>query len=66
MEIWSQSWEDVCANEPELRIPLRIFKAGVHYLKPRNPQVLYDLAMEERSVLQEALNIEIKKINRNK
>lgn len=60
LESWSRAWGSASGNETELRIPLRIFKAGIRYLNTRNPQVLYDLAMEERSILQEVLNIELK------
>lgn len=56
---WYQAWEEVFSKEPQLTIPIRIFRTGIDFLKGHDPKALYDLAKEEREILSGVLNIEI-------
>lgn len=49
---WYDTWKDLAGNLEEMALPLRLLKAGVEYKGTRDPQVLLELAQEERRLLE--------------
>jgi hypothetical protein len=54
---WSDAWHEAGDGYEELRIPLRIYDIGLRYLQTGDRKVLFDLVVEERKVLAEALGL---------
>lgn len=60
---WEQIWCDASGNSAAMRVPLRIFAVGIRYLQSvdqdgGDERLLYDLPMEEASILRGALGLE--------
>jgi len=49
---WYDAWQELAGDLEEMALPLRLLKAGVEYKATRNPQVLLELAQEERRLLE--------------
>jgi hypothetical protein len=61
-EKWNEAWQNLVGDRDEFQIPLRLLKAVVEYKKsPDDPRVFLSLAIEERKILQQLLDI-VKKI----
>ena len=59
-ERWASAWEEAGDGIPEFRLPSRIFRAGIDFLKSggANRGVLLDLRIEERRLLEQALGLD--------
>lgn len=59
LDQWLAGWEAGSAGQPALRLPLRLLRAGIAYLKtePRSEGVLLDLPREERGLVRQALGL---------
>jgi DNA polymerase III delta prime subunit len=57
LDRWVAAWAQ--CDKPELRLPIRLLKAGVDYLKsqPKDETVFYQLPAEERSLVRQALGL---------
>ena len=62
LERWASVWEDAGEDIDALRLPLRILRTGIDFLKSggRNRGILLDLNQEERRILEQALNLDPK------
>ena len=56
---WRDMWLEEGAGHAELEIPRRIFKVGIEYLSKQDEGVLIDLVSTERSILRQALGLEL-------
>ncbi|MCF6323112.1 MAG: ArsR family transcriptional regulator [Gammaproteobacteria bacterium] len=61
LEAWVIGWEEACKEIDQLRLPLRIFRTGIDFIKSGGEDrgILLDLNQEERKVLEQALGLEI-------
>lgn len=59
LDQWLAGWEAASAEQPAMRLSLRLLRVGIAYLKtePRNEGVLLDLPREERSLVRQALGL---------
>ena len=60
LELWANAWESACEGFETLRLPLRIFRTGINFLKSggKDRAILLDLNQEERRILEQALGFE--------
>lgn len=60
LEQWATVWEAAGRGYEELRLPLRIFRTGMDYLKAggKDRGILLDLNQEERRILQQVLGLD--------
>ena len=60
LEQWACAWEEAGKDLPAFRLPLRIFRTGIDFLKTggKDRGVLLDLKQEERRILQQALGLD--------
>ena len=60
LELWLSAWEEASEGVDKLRIPMRIFRTGVAFLKTGGQDlgILADLAESERSILKQAFGME--------
>ncbi|MGY6277026.1 ArsR family transcriptional regulator [Methylomonas sp. MgM2] len=60
LEHWYSAWEAAGAGREALKLPLRIMRTGIDFLKTgaRDHSVLLDLNQEERQILLQAFGIE--------
>ncbi|MGI8972154.1 MAG: MarR family transcriptional regulator [Dehalococcoidia bacterium] len=56
--MWLDLWRQAAADRAEMRLPLRLLDVAVRYRQAHDPRVLFDLPVEERSLLQPLLGIE--------
>jgi tetratricopeptide (TPR) repeat protein len=59
LDEWLAGWEAAGAEHPDMRLPLRLMRVGIAYLKtkPRDEGVLLDLQSEERRLVRQALGL---------
>ncbi len=62
LDTWEQVWRDASGDLAAMRVPIRLFTVGIRYLKSVGPnggdeRILYDLHMEEASILRDALSL---------
>jgi DNA-binding transcriptional ArsR family regulator len=59
LDQWLAGWEAHASSEPAFRLPLRLLRAGIAYLKtqPHDEGVLLQLPMEERQIVRSALGL---------
>lgn len=59
LESWLSAWEEASEGVDKLRIPMRIFRVGVAFLKTggQDRGILADLTESERSILEQALGL---------
>ena len=62
LERWAPAWEDTVKDVDAFRLPLRIFRTGIDFLKSggKDHGILLDLNQEERKILEQALNLDSK------
>ena len=60
LDSWLSAWEEASEGVDELRIPMRIFRTGIAFLKTGGQDlgILADLAENERSILRQAFGME--------
>jgi tetratricopeptide (TPR) repeat protein len=60
LEIWAAAWEEAAKDIDAFRLPLRIFRTGVDFLKAGGTDrgVLLDLNQEERKLLEQVFGLE--------
>ena len=60
LETWAAAWEEAGRDIDAFRLPLRIFRTGIDFLKAggNDPGVLLDLNQEERKLLEQAFDLE--------
>lgn len=60
LELWASAWEEAGRDIDAFRVPLRIFRTGVDFLKAggKDRTILLDLNQEERRILEQALSLE--------
>jgi hypothetical protein len=49
---WTQAWQQLAGDAPALKIPLRMMETCVRFLETNERNVLLDLPMEQRSLLE--------------
>jgi tetratricopeptide (TPR) repeat protein len=54
---WLETWKSVAGEIPVFEIPLRLMDAAVRYKEKPDRRILLGLAVEERSILEEILEI---------
>ena len=59
LESWASAWEEAGEAIDALRLPLRIFRTGIDFLKTggKDRGILLDLNQEERRLLEQALSL---------
>jgi len=64
LELWAQCWQEAGRDMDAFRIPLRIFRTAVDFLKSggKDRGTLLDLNQEERGILEQALGLETAKV----
>ncbi|NOY71631.1 MAG: AAA family ATPase [Gammaproteobacteria bacterium] len=57
LELWASAWEDTFNNIDESKLPLRIFRTGIDFLKSngKDHSILLDLNQEEVKILKQAM-----------
>ena len=60
LELWASAWEEAGRDIEAFRVPLRIFRTGIDFLKAggKDLTILLDLNQEERRILEQALALE--------
>ncbi|MGR3276240.1 hypothetical protein ACSYAD_14130, partial [Acaryochloris marina NIES-2412] len=59
-QAWLEVWTEAAEEHEEFKIPLRLLKAAVHYKEaPDDPRVFLQLPTEERTILKQALGLEL-------
>jgi tetratricopeptide (TPR) repeat protein len=63
LDEWLDGWEAAGAEYSEMRLPFRLARVGIAYLKttPRDEGVLLDLPSEERRLARQALGLPLEK-----
>jgi Flp pilus assembly protein TadD/DNA-binding MarR family transcriptional regulator len=56
---WHSAWHQVGDQYDELGFSLRLFDAGIEYLKTREPNALLDLPLEQRAILEQLFDIDV-------
>ncbi|UJB69953.1 tetratricopeptide repeat protein [Acaryochloris sp. 'Moss Beach'] len=57
---WLEVWTKVAEEHEEFKVPLRLLKAAVDYkAKPDDPRIFLQLPTEERTILKQALGLEM-------
>jgi tetratricopeptide (TPR) repeat protein len=58
VETWLQIWQELAANYPEFEVALRLLSTAVRYRENNGDRrVLLELAIEERKLLEDILNV---------
>ncbi len=59
LELWASAWEEAGKDIDTFRLPLRIFRTGIDFLKSggKDCGILLDLNQEERRILEQALSL---------
>jgi tetratricopeptide (TPR) repeat protein len=57
LQAWLDVWQRVGVEYRDLAVSLRIFAAGIRYLKSNDERVLLDLVIEEREILRQSLGL---------
>ena len=62
IELWASIWESTLADIPEAKLPLRIFRTGVDFIKAggNDESILLNLNQEERRILEQVLKLNTK------
>jgi tetratricopeptide (TPR) repeat protein len=57
LELWASAWEEAGRDMDAFRVPLRIFRTGIDFLKAggKDRSILLDLNQEERKLLEQVL-----------
>ena len=55
---WRDFWTEAGTPYAELQIPLRIFSVGIEYLVKQDRNVLLDLVVAERQILEQTFDLE--------
>jgi tetratricopeptide (TPR) repeat protein/DNA-binding transcriptional ArsR family regulator len=60
LESWALAWEDALKNVDAFRLPQRIFRTGIDFLKSTGKDlgILLDLNQEERKILEQTLGLD--------
>jgi len=60
LETWAAAWEEAGQDSDAFRLPLRIFRTGIDFLKAggSDPSILLDLNQEERALLEQLFDLE--------
>ncbi|MGZ8157895.1 MAG: tetratricopeptide repeat protein [Methylobacter sp.] len=60
LELWVTAWEEAGRNIDAFRLPLRIFRTGIDFLKygGKDRGILLDLNQEERKILEQVLALD--------
>ncbi|EGV30340.1 regulatory protein ArsR [Thiorhodococcus drewsii AZ1] len=60
LETWASAWEEAGQDSDAFRLPLRIFRTGIDFLKAAgsDPSILLDLNQEERALLEQLFDLE--------
>jgi len=60
LETWAAAWEEAGQDSDAFRLPLRIFRTGIDFLKVggSDPGILLDLNQEERVLLEQLFDLE--------
>jgi DNA-binding transcriptional ArsR family regulator len=57
--LWHDTWHQLTHDRPEYQLPLRLLTTALHYKqKPDDPRVWMELSIEERKILQQALDLD--------
>jgi len=56
---WQAAWHQVGDQYDELSFSLRLFDAGIEFLKTREPNELLDLPVEQRAILEQLFDIDV-------
>lgn len=56
---WRAAWHQVGNRYDQLSFSLRLFDAGIEYLKTREPNRLLDLPVEQRAILEQLFGIDV-------
>lgn len=59
LDAWRNIWHDAGDQHPQLSFALRLLDVGIEYVKSKDPKSLFDLPIEQRSVLQQLFDIEV-------
>jgi len=59
LDRWHAAWHAIGGGYDELRFSLRLFDAGIEYLKTREPNALLDLPVEQRAILEQLFDIDV-------
>ncbi len=58
VQTWLQIWQELAANYPEFEVALRLLNTAVRYRENKGDRrVLLELAIEERKLLEDLLNV---------
>jgi len=60
LELWASAWEEAGRDMHAFKIPLRIFRTGIDFLKTggKDRGILLNLIQEERRILEQALSLD--------
>ncbi|WP_157174404.1 tetratricopeptide repeat protein [Thiocystis violascens] len=60
LETWATAWEEAGKDIDAFRLPLRLFRTGIDFLKAggTDPGILLDLNQEERKLLEQVFDLE--------
>lgn len=60
LELWAKAWEEAGRDIEAFRLPLRIFRTGIDFLKSggKDRGILLDLNQEERKILEQVFVLE--------
>ena len=60
LELWATAWEDAGQDNEAFRLPLRLFRTGIDFLKAggKDRGILLDLNQEERKILEQSLGLD--------
>ena len=59
LDRWQDAWHQVGGEYDKLSLSLRLFDAGIAYLKTREPGALLDLPVEQRAILEQLFDIDV-------
>ena len=59
LDRWQDAWHQVGGAYDKLSLSLRLFDAGIAYLKTREPNALLDLPVEQRAILEQLFDIDV-------
>lgn len=62
---WLECWQEAAAGCAEIQLPLRLFSAGINYLKSKDDGGLFELPLEERDLVRQALGLVPKSRNQD-
>ncbi|MFD2113304.1 hypothetical protein [Thiorhodococcus fuscus] len=60
LETWASAWEEAGQDSEAFRLPLRVFRTGIDFLKAggSDPGILLDLNQEERKLLEQLFDLQ--------